>query len=124
CHPDFYPFYSYCSAAPLDLHSFPTRRSSDLSAIPRCQPEPTLSDTCLQSQMSDPNVGYNLSIYCLSIVCWPFSIADVNFRCLFQAVRLSLHANNRSPLSKCRPLFLLGSGTRTARAWYSLPFRP
>src|SRR5205807_10158000 len=29
-YPSFYPFFFYCYGDPRDLHSFPTRRSSDL----------------------------------------------------------------------------------------------
>src|SRR5437763_8364657 len=29
----FFFFFFYCSAAPRDLHSFPTRRSSDLAPV-------------------------------------------------------------------------------------------
>src|SRR5207249_10227163 len=45
------PFFLRCSASPRDLHSFPTRRSSDLcplrSSRPHCQrPERRASTSC------------------------------------------------------------------------------
>src|SRR5438874_4353498 len=48
-------FFFYCSGAHRDLHSFPTRRSSDLSALTRSDARAySSSDTGQQATVNEP----------------------------------------------------------------------